>query len=76
MTTTPAPETEQQWLGNDRTSVPASSGAMDNMASDYLQQATDYQNSGNRTAALAAAQSALIALVAADAIDAGRGVEL
>lgn len=72
----PEPQTEQHWLGNDRTSVPASSGAMDNMASDYLQQATDYQNNGNRTAALAAAQSALIALVAADAIDAGRGVAL
>ena len=74
MTTTPAPVTEQEWLGN--TAEKRTSGAMDNMASDYLQQATDYQNNGNRTAALAAAQSALIALVAADAIDAGRGVAL
>ncbi|GAA3404991.1 hypothetical protein [Pseudarthrobacter polychromogenes] len=74
MTITPAPATEQEWLGN--ATGPARSGAMDNMASDYLQQATDYQNNGNRTAALAAAQSALIALVAADAIDAGRGVAL
>jgi hypothetical protein len=74
MTTTPAPATEQEWLGN--ATGPAGSGAMDNMASDHLQQALDCQNNGNRTAALAAAQSALIALVAADAIDAGRGVAL
>lgn len=73
----PAPPTEQQWLGNTIQPTPPSTlGAMDNMAADYLQEATNQQTSGNRSAALAAAQSALIALAAADAIADGRGVAL
>lgn len=73
-----APPTEQQWLGNntDPTPQPSTLGAMDNMAADYLQEATNQQTSGNRSAALAAAQSALIALCAADAIADGRGVAI
>lgn len=58
------------------TGAPSHLGAMDNMAADYLQEAVTQQVTGNRSAALAAAQSALIALTAADAIADGRGVVL